>query len=144
LPAEVWIASPEQRDQEAVMDTGIVAQPAAVGLVPAELGRQAVIAAQGAAPTGLPLGKAVNPLPQVTPAHNDPSPGNPTAADISTSFVVDLQTRDVVYRVMDLRTRQVLLQVPDAALLRRIAYDRAQAANAATNAPIKHQTDITG
>jgi len=110
------------------MEAGIVAQPAP-GLAVAPLVRPIAAAAQGAAPTDLPQAKAVNQLPQAAPAHNDPPPVNPSVADIAHNFVVDLQTQDVIFRVMDLRTRQVLFQLPDAALLRQVAYERALAAN---------------
>jgi hypothetical protein len=125
------------------MDTGIAVQPATAGLAPPELARQAVVAVQSAAATDLPQAKAVNPLPQAAPTHNQTPLINPGTADIAHNFVVDPQTQNVVYRVMDMLTRQVLFQVPDAALLRRIAYERAQAANA-LHTPITSQTDVRG
>jgi len=122
------------------MDIGIVAQPATVGPSPQEPARQA---APSAAPTVLPQAKAVNPLPQAAPTHNETPPVNSGTADISRNFVVDRGTQEMVYRVMDMLTRQVVFQIPGAAVLRRIAYERAQAANA-VNTPITRQADVRG
>ena len=123
------------------MDAGIVAQPV-TGVAVTDVARPAAVAGQGAAPTDVPQAKAVNPLPEATLPHIEPQPGNAGAAYLAHNFVIDPQTREVVYRVMDLRTRQVLWQVPDA-LLRRNAYAQKLADNA-KNIPTKNQTDITG
>ena len=125
------------------MDAGIAVKPVA-GIAPTEHVRPTAVANQAAAPTDLPEAKTVSPPPEVTPTHMETPGVSSNAVDIAHNFIVDPQTREVVYRVMDLRTRQVLLQVPDAAaLLRRAAYARALADNP-KNAPTKNLTDIVG
>jgi len=120
------------------MDTGIAVKPV-TGVAVTDYARPAVAAGQTATPTDLPEAKAVNPSQESTPAQNHtPAPQTSGAAYITHNFVIDPQSREVIYRVMDMRTRQVLWQVPDAALLRSRAYAQAQ-----KNAATANETDVT-
>ena len=124
------------------MDTGIAIKPV-TGVVATDYARPAAAAGQTATPTDLPEAKAVNPPPDSTPAQNQaPAPHTSGATYITHNFVIDPQSREVIYRVMDMRTRQVLWQVPDAALLRSRAYAQAPRNGSAPGAT-KNQTDIT-
>jgi hypothetical protein len=124
------------------MDAGNTVKPVA-GVAYADYARPAAAAAQAAAPTDLPPAKAVNPLPSPSPAQNNaPDPRTSSAAYITRTFVIDPQTREVIYRVMDTRTHQVLWQVPDAALLRSRAYARTLQ-DGSTPAATKNVTDVT-
>src|SRR5882762_1771814 len=129
---------PGRRSQEARMDTGIAVKPV-TGVAVTDYARPAVTAGQTATPTDLPEAKAVSPSQESTPAQNHaPAPHTSGATYITHNFVIDPQSREVIFRVMDMRTRQVLWQVPDAALLRSRAYAQAQKNAATTNG-----TDVT-
>jgi len=107
------------------MDAGLTVKPV-TSVAVADYVRPAAAAVQTAAPTDLPEAKAVNPLSDSTPTQNNtPHAQAPTTSYITHGFVIDPQSREVIYRVMDTRTRQVLWQVPDAALLRSRAYAQA-------------------
>jgi hypothetical protein len=107
------------------MDSGITVKPV-TGVAIADYARPVAAAGQTAAPTDLPEAKAVTALPDSTPTQNNtPHPQAAAATYITHGFVIDPQSREVIYRVMDTRTRQVLWQVPDAALLRSRAYAQA-------------------
>src|SRR5262245_61873584 len=58
-------------------------------------------------------------------AHDPARDAAPT--NVQREFVLDPQSREVIYRVIDVRTGQVQRQVPDAALMRMRAYTRAMA-----------------
>jgi hypothetical protein len=107
------------------MDTGNTVKPV-TGVVASDYARPAASAGQTATPTDLPEAKAVSPPSESVPAQNHaPTPhasGGSGTDYISHNFVIDPQSREVIYRVMDMRTRQVLWQVPDVALLRNRAY----------------------
>ena len=123
------------------MDAGITIKPV-TGVAVADYVRPAAAAVQTVAPTDLPEGKAVNPLADSTPTQNNtPHPQAATATFITRGFVIDPQSREVIYRVLDTRTRQVLWQVPDAALLRSRAYAQALK-EGSTQAASKIVTDI--
>ncbi len=107
------------------MDAGLTVKPV-TGVAIADYARPVAAAGQAAAPTDLPEAKAVNPLPDSSATQNNtPHPQATTTTYITRGFVIDPQSREVIYRVMDTRTRQVLWQVPDAALLRSRAYAQA-------------------
>jgi|SRR5215468_5086134 len=56
------------------------------------------------------------------PARNQAAQPQPTTRD---EVFIDPQTREVIFRVIDIRTNQVDRQIPDEALLRMRAYNRA-------------------
>jgi len=133
---------PGRRSQEARMDTGIAVKPIA-SVVVADYARPAMAAGQTVTPTDLPEAKAVSPSQESTPAQNHaPAPHTSGATYITHNFVIDPQSREVIFRVMDMRTRQVLWQVPDAALLRSRAYAQAQK-NDPNQAATTNVTDVT-
>jgi hypothetical protein len=107
------------------MDAGLTVKPV-TGVAVTDYARPVAAAGQAAAPTDLPEAKAINPLPDATPTQNNTPHAQAAATTyITHGFVIDPQSREVIYRVMDMRTRQVLWQVPDAALLRSRAYAQA-------------------
>jgi hypothetical protein len=70
----------------------------------------------------------------LSPAQSVTVPNSATAAsanmqgapaDFQHSVTIDPATREVVFRLLDVRTHQVIRQTPDAALLRREAYQLA-------------------
>jgi hypothetical protein len=124
------------------MDAGNTVKPVA-GVAFADYAQPAAAPGRAAAPTDLPQAKAVGPLPSSSPAQNNaPDPHTPSAAYITRNFVIDPQTRELIYRVMDRRTHQVLWQVPEAALLRSRAYARTLQ-DGSTPVATKNVTDVT-
>jgi hypothetical protein len=109
----------------------------------AEQQRPAAFALQGPAATELPEGKVIPPTDASNSARNDtPRPGRSADPNVTHTFVIDPQTREMIYRVIDVQTRQVLWQVPDVALSRSRAY--AQALKTGTNSPpAPNSTDVT-
>ncbi|WP_157223558.1 flagellar protein FlaG [Rhodovulum sp. PH10] len=61
------------------------------------------------------------------PAQSQPAQNQALHAQENTTrqVVLDPQTREVVFRVIDSKSRQVLRQIPEEALLRMRAYNRA-------------------
>jgi uncharacterized FlaG/YvyC family protein len=53
------------------------------------------------------------------------SAGTGASSNYQSSVLIDPTTHEVIYRVVDVRTRQVIRQIPDQALLRTQAYNRA-------------------
>jgi len=115
------------------MDTVSTIKPVP-GVAVTDYVRPAIVAVQGAAATDLPDSKAVTPLAETTPTNKEVQ-SNTSTSYISRGFVIDPQSREVIYRVMDTRTRQVLWQVPDAALLRSRAYAQTLSEGAKQAAP---------
>lgn len=95
-----------------------------------------------ARPTSAPVQQAVktelDPSQSVTAAaasdnlRNDALSGS--EASLNRQYVIDPQTREVIFRVMDTRTRQIIRQVPDQALLRMRAYAKVLAEGKVPNA----------
>jgi hypothetical protein len=133
---------PGWHGQEAGMDAGLIVKPV-TGVAISDYARPVAAAGQAVTPTDLPEAKAVTPLPDSRAPQNNAEHSKTSAATyISHDFVIDPQSREVIYRVMDMRTRQVLWQVPDAALLRNRAY--AQTLNdSSTLGANKNVTDVT-
>jgi hypothetical protein len=79
-----------------------------------------------AVPTDLPAPQAPS------PAVNVPAPpgGSQPAQGGTPAVIIDPQTNTIVYQVLDANTGDVIEQVPAPALLRQLAYDRAQAVQA--------------
>ena len=69
-------------------------------------------------------------------AHDSARNAAPT--NVQREFVLDPQSREVIYRVIDVRTGQVQRQVPDAALMRMRAYTRAMASG---KSPLQSASD---
>lgn len=121
------------------MDTSLTIRPQ-IGAPSAETVRPAAIEAP-AAPSVLPIAKTVPSASGTSPTTTDPNlarNGNPpaqnqpidalarqAAAQITREVILDPATREVVFRVIDQRSRQVLRQVPDEALMRMRAYNKA-------------------
>jgi hypothetical protein len=121
------------------MDTSLTIRPQ-IGAPSAEHARPAAIEVP-AVPTVLPATQTVSALGagvSTSTDHDSARNANPPAqhqpfqaqakqaADPTTRMVVlDPETREVIFRVIDSRSRQVLRQVPDEALLRMRAYNKA-------------------
>jgi hypothetical protein len=121
------------------MDTSLTIRPQ-IGVSSADFARPAAIEVP-AVPTVLPMTQAVAALGAGRSASLDtdlPQNGNPPSDDQPTQHqakqavdpttrmvLLDPETREVIFRVIDSRTRTVLRQVPDEALMRMRAYNKA-------------------
>lgn len=112
---------------QSIAPMGDHARPVAVEApaVPTVLPEHQTVAALGAS-------KQTSTDPDLGQNGNPPSQEQPLAAQLrqaadQTTRVVVLnpETREVIFRVIDSRSRQVLRQVPDEALLRMRAYNKA-------------------
>jgi hypothetical protein len=83
-----------------------------------------------AAPTELPLSRAVIPTADIPPASTDVHKPDKSTPGTSRAVVVDPQTDTLVFRSLDPNSGIVLEQVPSAALLRQRAYVNAQTVQA--------------
>lgn len=114
------------RPQTGVQSTDY-ARPAAIEVpaVPTVLPATQTVSALGAGTStssDSDLARTANPPGQDQPAQYQAK----AAADATMRVVVlDPATREVIFRVVDSRSRQVLKQVPDEALLRMRAYNKA-------------------
>jgi hypothetical protein len=83
------------------------------------------IAAAPVVPTDLPAPQPPSPAVNVPapPSDSRPTQGAP-------AVFIDAQTNTIVYQVLDANTGDVIEQEPAPALLRQLAYDRAQAVQA--------------
>ena len=109
------------------MISGVAVNP----VTSADLRAQSASAAtMTAAPTDLPLARAVIPTADIPPARTDPRKPDERAPATSRAVVVDPQTDTLVFRSIDPDSGIVLEQVPSAALLRQRAYVNAQTVQA--------------
>lgn len=115
-----------QEVQEAGMDSGLAIRPVA-GAAEAAYGRPEVQPVRAAVPTVLPPSNTVTAASDTASAGGYDSGRDAAAQQRARQFVLDPQTREVIFRVIDVRTGEVDQQVPDAALLRVRAYVRAMA-----------------
>ncbi|MDQ2079930.1 flagellar protein FlaG [Xanthobacteraceae bacterium Astr-EGSB] len=106
------------------MDTGIALRTVS-NVAATDYARTTSTPVQQAVQTELAPAKSVTAAVPSDQARNGLLPGRD--AFLSQQYVIDPQTREVIFRVMDTRTRQVVRQVPDQALLRMRAYAKAVA-----------------
>jgi hypothetical protein len=97
-----------------------------------DYGRPASAPVQQAVKTELDPAQSVTAVTASDKLRNDVLSGRDPS--FSRQYVIDPQTREVIFRVMDTRTRQVIRQVPDQALLRMRAYAKALAEGKTPNA----------
>ena len=107
------------------MDSGLSIRPIASGA-------ETAMVRPEAAPVKTAVATMLAPSKSVTAAHDTSRSAaqdshNAAAQPSRREFSFDAQTREVIFRVIDVRTGQVERQVPDAALLRMRAYNRAMA-----------------
>jgi uncharacterized FlaG/YvyC family protein len=129
------------------METGIAIK-SVTGVAVSDYARPASVPVQQAVPTELAAGRSVTASPAAAKADQDTQPSQGSLSrqlssrdNLSRGYVIDPQTREVIFRVIDTRTRQVVRQVPDQALLRMHAYARALAHGDGALADL--QTDIS-
>jgi hypothetical protein len=82
-----------------------------------------------AAPTDLPTPRPIGPA-NTPAASNDSQPAGTGPRGASRVVIIDPQTNTIVFRSLDAYTGSVIEQVPTPALLRQLAYEVAQGAQA--------------
>src|SRR5499426_2065864 len=113
--------------QEAGMDSGLTIRPIA-GSAEAAYVRLEPAAVRAAVATTLAPSQTVTAAnDSARSAAHDPARNGAAQTNVTREFVLDPQSREVIFRVIDVRTGQVQRQVPDAALMRMRAYTRAMA-----------------
>jgi hypothetical protein len=93
-------------------------------------GQPAVAAVAPAAPTDLPAAQAISPSATIPATRNDSRKTEKSTPGTSHVVIIDPQTNAVVFRSLDAYTGAVIDQVPAQAMLRRRAYEGAQAVQA--------------
>jgi len=124
------------------MDTGLTIRPIA-GSAETAYVRLDPAAVRTAVATTLKPSQSVQAAnDSARPSGHDPARNSAAQTNVQREFVLDPQSREVIYRVIDVRTGQVQRQVPDAALLRMRAYTRAMA-DGKSPLDAGHDTDNT-
>jgi len=99
-------------------------------ITPSASAQQAVHARPAPAPVEQAVATELAAAKSVTAAATAVAARNDTLRprdDYQRGFVLDPETREIIYRVVDVRTRQVVRQIPEKALQRVHAYARALA-----------------
>jgi hypothetical protein len=109
--------------QEAAMDTGLSIRPTAGGVAQATLVRPEPAPARQAVATELAPAQSVTAGAESASARNQPTPQQ---ARQDRQLILDMHSREVIFRVVDTNSGMVVRQVPDEALLRLRAYTRGQ------------------
>src|SRR5262247_3547894 len=109
------------------MDAGLTVRPIAGSAETAYVRLEPAAVRTAVATTMMPSKTVTATTDSARAAAHDPARNAPAAQNVTREFVLDAQSREVIFRVIDVRTGQVQRQVPDAALLRMRAYTRAMA-----------------
>jgi uncharacterized FlaG/YvyC family protein len=119
------------------MDTGIAVRTVS-NVAATDYARSTSAPVQEAVKTELDPSKSVTASATGDKARNDLLSGRDSS--LNREYIIDPETREVIFRIMDTRTRQVVRQVPDQALLRMRAYAKA-IANGQSPTSAELQTD---
>jgi flagellar protein FlaG len=106
------------------MDSGLTIRPAVSVAETAHVRPEATPVRDAVATTLSPARSVTAVTESARPAGHDPAQNIATSPK-SREFVLDPQSREVIYRVIDVRSGRTVRQVPDEALLRVRAYTRA-------------------
>ena len=90
----------------------------------------AAAASAPAVPTVLPVAQAIGPTVNIPAPRNDARRTEKSGPDTSQVVIIDPRTNTLVFRSLDPSTGAIIEQVPAQALLRRRAYESAQAVQA--------------
>ena len=106
------------------MDSGLTIRPIASGAEAALVRPEAPALRNAVATTLAPAQTVTAAADAGRSAGHDPARSQ--NQNLSREFILDPQTREVIFRVIDVRSGQVERQVPDAALMRLRAYLRTE------------------
>ena len=108
------------------MDSGLTVRPASVVTQTAGV-REDATPVRDAVPTNLAPSQAVTAAAKSNEARQDPLQSGSGDPSYVRKIVLDAHSREVIYQVLDVQSRRVVRQIPDEALLRLRAYNRALA-----------------
>jgi uncharacterized FlaG/YvyC family protein len=120
------------------METGLTTRPSGAG-AQQSIARPEPIPTRQTVATELPPSQSVNASAESGNARNDGAKPLAAQAQITREIVLDPHSREVIFRVRDERSGRVVRQVPDEALLRLRAYQRAIAEG---EAPLQAFSDM--
>ena len=107
------------------MDTGLTIRPTG-SVAQASYVRPEAAPVREAVATQLTAAQSVTAAADTTPSRSDVA-RRTVAPPQSRDVVLDAQSREVIFRVVDVRSGRVVRQVPDEAIMRLRAYNRALA-----------------
>ena len=114
------------------MDSGLTVRPASVVTQAAGV-RQDATPVRDAVPTNLAPSQTVTAAAKSNEARQDALPSGGADPSYVRKIVLDAHSREVIYQVVDTYSRRVVRQIPDEALLRLRAYNRALARGSPPN-----------
>lgn len=114
------------------MDSGLTVRPASVATQTASV-RQDATPVRDAVPTSLAPSQTVTAAEKVNEARQDALQSGSADPSYVRKIVLDAHSREVIYQVLDVQSRRVVRQIPDEALLRLRAYNRAMTSGATPN-----------
>jgi flagellar protein FlaG len=114
------------------MDSGLTVRPASVVTQAASV-RQDEMPVRDAVPTSLAPSQTVTAAEKPTEVRQDALQSGSADPSYVRKIVLDAHSREVIYQVLDVQSRRVVRQIPDEALLRLRAYNRALASGAPAN-----------
>jgi uncharacterized FlaG/YvyC family protein len=114
------------------MDSGLTIRPASVVTQTAGV-RQDATPVRDAVPTNLAPSQTVTAAERTTEARQDALQSGTADPSYVRKIVLDAHSREVIYQVVDTSSRRVVRQIPDEALLRLRAYNRALTGGATPN-----------
>jgi flagellar protein FlaG len=114
------------------MDGGLTVRPASVATQSAGVHQDAT-PVRDAVPTNLAPSQTVTAATKTNEARQDALQSDSADPSYVRKIVLDAHSREVIYQVLDVQSRRVVRQIPDEALLRLRAYNRALASGAAPN-----------
>lgn len=106
------------------MDSGLTVRPASAVHQAAGI-RQDAAPVREAVATHLAPSQAVTAAAKITEARHDPLQSENADASYVRKIILDAHSREVIYRVIDAKSGLVVRQIPEEALLRLRAYNRA-------------------
>jgi hypothetical protein len=118
------------------METGLTTRP---GVATQAVVRPEPVPARQTVATELAPSQSVTASAESANARND-GPNNALLKGTAREFVLDAQSREMIFRVVDVRSGRVVRQVPDEALMRLRAYNRAMANG---ESPVEAQSDLS-
>jgi flagellar protein FlaG len=114
------------------MDSGLTVRPASVVTQAAGV-QQDAAPVRDAVPTNLAPSQTVTAAAKTSEPRQDALQSGSADPSYVRKIVLDAHSREVIYQVLDVQSRRVVRQIPDEALLRLRAYNRALAGGAAPN-----------
>ena len=114
------------------MDPGLTIRPTGT-VAPMSYVRPEAAPVREAVATELTAARSVTALADTTAPRNDLARAAYAQPTQAREIVLDPHSREVIYRVVDVRSGRVVRQVPDEAIMRLRAYNRAIADGASPN-----------